>query len=122
MAALLSSKSFEDWLPKAQQVYEAEGKTIKDESMRRLIAGVRAFSDETLVNALGADAVAKQVLATLRLRLPQSRVVQLVKDLLKVVVTRLAYPDRTAILVVLRGALDVAAAWLLAPPAPPKNP
>lgn len=117
LAALLKSKSFEEWLNKAQQVFEAEGKTIRDESMRKLIAGLRAFSDVTLVNALGPEVVAKQVLATLRL--PQSRVVPLVKELLKGVVTRLAGPDRKNILKVLHSSLDVAEAWLLTPP---KNP
>lgn len=120
LAALLEDKSFQDWLNKAQSVLEAEGRTIKDESMGRLILGLRSLSDPTLVEALGADAVAKQVLAALRL--PQSRMVQLVKDLLNVVVNRLDRGDKAAILAVLRGAVGVVEAWLKSSPAPLKKP
>jgi len=120
LAALLEDKSFQDWLNKAQFFFEAEGKTIRDESMRRLISGLRSLSDPTLLEALGADAVAKQALAALRL--PQSRVVQLVKDLLNVVVNRMDRADKVAILAVLRGVVGVAEAWLKASPAPLKKP
>jgi hypothetical protein len=117
LAALLKSETFGEWLNKAQLAYEAEGKTIQDESMRKLIASLRAFSDVVLVQALGAEVVAKQVLGTLKL--PQSRVVSLVKDLLKGLVTRLAGPDRKNMLLILHSALDLAEARLLMPPKQP---
>jgi hypothetical protein len=118
LAALLNSKSFKEWLSKAEQAYEASGKAIKDEATGRLIAGLRAFSDPTLVSALGPEAVARQVLAALRL--PRSRVVQLVKDLIEGVTTRLAGPEQAAILAVLHDATE-AAERLPSSPAPDKE-
>lgn len=120
LAALLEDESFQNWLNKAQFVLEAEGKTIRDDSMRRLISALRSISDPTLLEALGADAVARQALAALRL--PQSRVVQLVKDLLSGVVNRLDPADKVAILAVLRGVVGVAEAWLKSSTAPLKKP
>jgi hypothetical protein len=121
LAALLRDGDFQEWLNKAQTAYENEGMVIKDESMRRLIAGLRSLADPKLVEMLGAETIAQQVLASLKL--PRSRVVQLVKALLNGVATRLAGPDRQAIVAVLHSAVDVAEAWLWAPPnEPPKQP
>ncbi|WP_415760642.1 hypothetical protein [Pseudomonas sp. LT1P18] len=118
LAALIRNKSFVDWLNKAQLVFQAEDETITDESMRRLVSSLHALSDPKLVEMLGPDVIARQVLATLRL--PQSRVVQLVEELLKGVVNRLSDSDRTAILAVLQGAVAAAEVWLTTK-TPPKN-
>ncbi len=120
VAALIGDKSFEDWLNAAQSVLETEGRTIKDESVRRLISGLRSLSDPTLLEALVAETVAKQVLSALHL--PQSRVIQLVKDLFNGVVTRLGRGDNAEILAVLRKVVVGAEAWLKARPAPTKKP
>lgn len=119
VAALLADKSFQEWLNRANAVLVSDDKAVKDESLKRLIAGLRSWSDPALLETLGADAVATQVLAALRL--PQSRVVQLVKELLTRVVARLDSGDKAAVLSVLDSVVAAAEAWLQAPPDLPKK-
>lgn len=119
LAALIQNESFEDWLEKAQMALRAEGKTIIDESMRRLVSSLQALADPTLVDMLGGDVVARQVLATLHL--PQNRVIQLVKELLKGIISRLSDSDRMAILAILRNVVVTAEVWV-ATKTPTKDP
>lgn len=113
LAALLQNPSFQDWMSKAYSVFEAEAKTVQDGSMRRLISSLRSLSDPTLIQALGAERAAQAILGSLRL--PKQRVTELMRKLLLGVVSRLEPDDRAALLVVLRGAVNVAESWLNVP-------
>lgn len=121
LAALLKTELFRVWMGRAQKAFEEEGKLVEDESMRSLISSLLSMSDPTLVETLGAEAVAKSVLASLRL--PRSQVKRIAKRLLIGVIARLEPEDRRAMLDVLRNVVDVAEAWLDAPrQLPPEKP
>lgn len=110
LAELLANRSFLEWLNRVQIVFEAETDTIEDESMRQLISGLRSLSDPVLLEALGAGAIAKQVLSALDL--PQVRVVALMKALIHDNWGRLNREDRDALAAILEGVVGMPDAWL----------
>ncbi|NID14497.1 hypothetical protein [Luteibacter yeojuensis] len=110
LAALIQNESFADWLDRAQSDFNEKGPSLVDASLQRLVTGLRVLSDPTLINLLGADAVIKQALAALRL--PQSRVVQLAKDLLKEMAAVLPESEQAAVRQVLHGFDAAAENWL----------
>jgi hypothetical protein len=99
LAALMRDGSFESWLDHAWPAFKEGGALIADDSTQRLVSGLRALSDPALLNLLGANAVVKQALAALRL--PQSRVVQLVEELMAGMVAKLPDSEQAAVLEVL---------------------
>jgi hypothetical protein len=119
LAELLKKEEFRKWMLHAKEVFEAEGGRVEDAAMRRLLSSLRMMSDPTLVDTLGAEAVAKSVLASVRL--PRRQIKQLMKRVLFGVLMRLEPQDRAAMLMVMREVVDVAETWLKASPnLPPK--
>jgi len=112
LAALISNKAFITWLNQVQLDVQADDKVFADESMNRLFHNLRTLCDPNLVSMLGARAVARQVLTTLRL--PQRRVIELVKELIRWIVGNVPDSDRQIILAALQQAAGSVQIWLKA--------
>ncbi|MFJ3468393.1 hypothetical protein [Pseudomonas sp. NPDC090201] len=112
LAALIANKAFITWLNQVQLDVQADDKVFADESMNRLFHNLRTLCDPNLVSMLGARAVARQVLTTLRL--PQRRVIELVKELIRWIVGKVPDSDRQVILAALQQAAGSVQIWLKA--------
>jgi len=112
LAALIANKAFITWLNQLQLEFQADDKVFADESMNRLFHSLRTLCDPNLVSMLGPKAVARQLLTTLRL--PQRRVIELVKELIRWVVGKVPDSERQIILAALQQAADSVQIWLKA--------
>jgi hypothetical protein len=112
LAALIANKAFITWVNELHLDLQTDDKLFPDESLNRLYHSLRALCDPNLIRMLGAEAVARQVLATLGL--PQRRVIELVKELLRWIVGKVPDSERQIILAGLQKAAGSVQTWLKA--------
>ena len=115
LSALLENDSLKKSLAKAYQAISQQNFQFDNAPLQRLFISLEVLMDETLVRAIGAEKLVRQVLISSGL--PQTNLIELVKTLIDRLLAQLSPSDRLLVLKTLTGVVAIAEKWLSSLPA-----